>query len=68
MKKTLGNRIFKLRKEKGISQSFLAKEIGATQKAVDFWEKGVNEPKATYIINLANFFNVSSDYLLGIEE
>ena len=68
MKKTLGDRIFKLRKEKGISQSFLAKEIGATQKAIDFWEKGINEPKATYIINLAKFFNVSSDYLLGIEE
>ena len=51
-----------------LSQSELAKQIGSTQKAVDFWEKGTNEPKATYIINLANFFGVSTDYLLGVED
>ena len=68
MKNKLGIKIFKLRKEKGISQSLLAKEIGATQKAVDFWEKGINEPKATYIAKLAIYFGVSCDYLLGLEE
>jgi len=51
-----------------LSQSELAKKVGATQKAIDFWEKGINEPKASYIINLANFFGVSSDYLLGLED
>jgi len=39
-----------------------------TQKAIDFGEKGINEPKASYIIKLAKFFGVSSDYLLGIED
>ena len=68
MQNKLSIRIFKLRQEKGISQGTLAKEIGATQKAVDFWEKGINEPKATYIINLAMYFGVTTDYLLGLEE
>ena len=39
-----------LRAEKGISQATLAKAIGVTQKAIDFWEKEINEPKASYII------------------
>lgn len=56
-----------LRDEKGISQSKLAKEIGVTQKAIDFWEKAINEPKASYIIELCKFFEVSSDFLLGLD-
>ena len=56
-----------LRIERGFSQQKLAMEIGVTQKAIDFWEKGVNEPKASYIIKLATFFKVSTDYLLGME-
>lgn len=65
---TLANRIKLLRTEKGFSQAKLAKAIGATQKAVDFWEKGINEPKASFIIKLAKFFCVSADFLLGIED
>lgn len=60
--------LFELRTTKGLSQVKLAKAIGVSQKAIDFWERGVNEPKASYIVLLANFFNVSSDYLLGITE
>lgn len=67
MKNTVGEKIFELRKEKGISQQFLAKEIGVTQKAIDFWEKGINEPKASYIVSLAKYFGVTTDYLLGLE-
>lgn len=64
----IAERIFELRKENGLSQEQLAKEIGVTHRAISFWEKGVNEPKATYIYRLAVFFNVSSDYLLGLED
>ncbi len=52
----------------GISQSKLAKEIGVSQKAIDFWERAVNEPKASYIIKLAEFFGVTTDYLLGVKD
>ena len=43
----------------------LADAIGVSQKAIDFWERGVNEPKASYIVKLADYFEVSADYILG---
>ncbi len=57
----LGERIKELRLEKEISQATLGKAIGVSQKAVDFWERSVNEPKASYIIALVEFFGVSYD-------
>ena len=48
-----------------MSQQALARHIGVSQKAVDYWERGVNEPKASYIVLLADFFAVSADYLRG---
>ena len=63
----IGERIKELRKEKGISQLTLAKAVGVDKRAIIFWEQQINEPKASYIVNLAHYFNVSTDYLLGIE-
>lgn len=63
----IADRIKELRQESGLSQSALAKEISVSQKAIDYWERGVNEPKATYIIKIADFFDVSADYILGRE-
>ena len=60
----IGKRIYELRNESKLSQLTLAKAIGVSQKAIDYWERGVNEPKASYIVLLADFFNVSADYLL----
>ena len=57
-----------MRIDNNLSQQKLAEQIGVTQKAIDFWEKGINEPKASYIIKLAKFFGVTSDYILGIED
>lgn len=57
-----------LRIDNNLSQQKLAEQICVTQKAIDFWEKGINEPKASYIIKLAKFFGVTSDYILGIED
>ena len=48
----IGERIKELRLEKGLSQMQLAKMIGVSQKAIDYWERSVNEPKAGYIIAL----------------
>ena len=64
----LKENIKELRQENNLSQAELAKAIGVSQKAIDFWEKGINEPKASYIIKLAKFFGVSCDYLLGVED
>lgn len=64
----ISERIKELRLENQLSQQSLAKQIGVSQKAIDFWEKHINEPKASYIIQLAKFFNVSSDYILGLTD
>ncbi len=64
----ISDRIKELRKDKSISQKTLGQKIGVSQKAIDYWERGVNEPKASYIIALADYFGVSADYLLGIKE
>lgn len=64
----IGKRIQELRKQKGISLLSLAKAIGVDKHAIIFWEQEVNEPKASYIVRLAKFFGVSTDFLLGLED
>ena len=64
----IGQRIKEMRLERGISQKKLADAIGVDKRAVIFWEQGVNEPKASYIKNLAEFFGCTTDYLLGLSD
>ena len=68
MERNYSKIIYELRKGRAMSQYQLAKVVGVTQKAIDFWEKGINEPKASYIVAMAKFFDVSADYLLGIKD
>lgn len=63
----IGDIIRALRKENNLTQKALAEQIGVSQKAIDYWERGINEPKASYIIRLADYFHVSADYLLERE-
>ena len=58
---SIGEKIKELRLEKGLSQANLGKLIGASQKALDYWERNVNEPKASYIIALVKVFNITYD-------
>ena len=64
----IAQRIKELRLASGISQKKLADAVGVDKRAIIFWEQEVNEPKATYIKNLALFFNCSADYLLGLSD
>ena len=57
-----------LRKEKNLTHKKLAEEIGYSKAIIGFWEKGEKQPTAEAIISLAVFFNVSTDYLLGLED
>lgn len=61
-------RLKELREEKGLSQRQLAREIQATQANISRWEKGTQDPSTEWIILLAKFFDVSTDYLLGVED
>ena len=60
-------RIKELRKERGLTQKMLALKIGYTQPTVNDWEKGNIRPTFEAVRALAVFFDVSSDYLLGLE-
>ena len=57
----IGEKIKELRIENHLSQMQLANLIGVSQKAVDYWERSVNEPKASYIIKLVTTFDISYD-------
>ena len=63
-----GKRLRELRKEKGISQQKLALEILYSQSVVCDWENNKIEPTATAIMKVADYFDVSADYLLGRKE
>ena len=60
-----GLRLKELREERGVSMMTLAKAIGVSDTAVCKWENQDSEPKLSYIIKLADYFNCSADYLIG---
>lgn len=59
------DRLIQLRKEKHLNQEEFAKKIGYTRTAISAWEVGRNEPSNADTIKIADFFEVSLDYLLG---
>ena len=69
MKKSKFGEILKnLRLEKKIKQEELAKILGCSQSMLTRWENGECEPTAPYIIAIAEYFSVSTNYILGIKE
>ena len=65
---SLGERIKSLRQEKGVGQNQLAKELNFSNASISYWETGKQIPSAEVIFKLANYFGVSADYLLGLED
>lgn len=63
-----GIKLKELRKEKNLTQKQLAENLGCNQSMVCFWENEVNEPTESMIRKAALFFDVSADYLLGLED
>ena len=64
--KGIGIIIKELRKEMGCSQNQLADVLGVTQDSISLWENDKRIPDAPYIITMAKFFDVTTDYLLGL--
>jgi len=60
----VGKKTKELRSEKGITQNELFIYLGLTPKMVSFYELGEEFPPYDIIIKLAEYFNVSTDYLL----
>ena len=61
----LGNRIKVLREELGLKQEELAKKMSVSPSSIGMYETNKREPNNELILKLAEFFNVSTDYLLG---
>ena len=65
---TFSERSKTLRKEKGLSQIELAKALNISKACISMIEIGKNEPTAVTLERYADFFEVSTDYLLGRED
>ena len=59
------NRLRDLREDKDLNQTQIAKELGMSQTGYSKYETGENDIPTAILIKLANFYNVSIDYLLG---
>lgn len=64
----LGERIKTLRKEANIGQNKLAKDLQVSNASISYWETAKQEPTAEAIFKIAQYFNVSADYLLGLTD
>ena len=63
----LAERIKSLRQKSGMSQAELARKLNVTRSSVNACELGISTPTTQYVVEFANLFHVSSDYILGIE-
>ena len=60
-------RLVELRNDRSLSQRQLAEALGSKRTTVSSWENGVSEPNITTLIKIAVLFDVSVDYLIGLE-
>ena len=65
---TIGERLYKLRKDKNISQEELANELNVSRQTISKWETGESSPDFDKIIPLCEYFNITSDELLSGKE
>ncbi len=62
---TFSERLAALRKQKGVSLAALGDFLGVTDEAVRLLEKGKRSPSFEVLCSLADYFDVSLDYLVG---
>ena len=67
MNLTIGETIKKLRTQKNVTQEKLAENLGVTPQAISRWESGAGYPAIDYLPDLATFFEISVDELLGVK-
>jgi transcriptional regulator with XRE-family HTH domain len=65
MNKEFGRIITNLRKKKGLTQKDAATELGISQALLSHYEKGIRECGLSFLVRLADFYDVTTDYLLG---
>ena len=60
-------RIKTLRENFGLSQAELAGRLDITRSSVNAWEMGISVPSTQSLVQLAQIFDISTDYLLGLD-
>ena len=65
---TIGEKIYELRKLKGLSQEELAEKLNVSRQSVSLWETNQTVPQIDYLMELSKIFNVTLDELCGNEE
>lgn len=68
MTKRGSDRLKELRKQAGLTQEELSQKIGVIRKTVSNWERGFTRISPYYAEQLANYFQVSIGYLLGVSD
>lgn len=61
-------RLKDLRQQNNLTQRQLAKQTGFSQPAIARWEANLQIPNIDVAITFATYFNVTTDYLLGLED
>lgn len=61
---TLGEKLFELRKKRGLSQEQLAEHLNVSRQSISKWEGNVTYPESEKLIALSDYFGVSLDYLM----
>ena len=68
MSTSVSTRLVSLRKEKNLSQKEAAIELGVSQALLSHYEKGIRECGLEFLCRASTFYDVSTDYLLGLTE
>lgn len=63
-----GKRMKELREERGLTQTEVAKSLGTSKQNISKWERNRIEPDQKTMLFIAQFFNVSMDYLFGLKD
>ncbi len=68
MNLTFGEKLKDLREDRNLTQSQLGKILNMTQRKISYIEHDKYEPSLQDLVQICNFFNVSSDYLIGLKQ
>lgn len=68
MNTNFNDRLVEMRIEKGLSQKDAAKDLGVSQALLSHYEKGIREYSLAFLCKAAEYYNVTTDYILGISD
>jgi transcriptional regulator with XRE-family HTH domain len=68
MSEIMGKRLKHLRDRRGLAQKFVAEKIGVKNNTLSAYESGDREPNFQILTNLADFYEVTTDYLIGVTD